>query len=47
MGQSLSSRPLWLRRLLWLFLIWSLSVASLGVLAYGIRLLMQAAGMTT
>lgn len=36
----------WLKRLGWLVLIWSLSVAALGVVSYGIRLLMHAAGLT-
>lgn len=35
---------LW-KRLGWLFLIWTASVAMLGVVAYGMRLLMRAAGL--
>lgn len=35
---------LW-KRVGWLLLIWVASVAALGVVALGIRLLMQAAGM--
>ncbi|WP_144634963.1 DUF2474 domain-containing protein [Bordetella genomosp. 13] len=38
--------PNWPRRLLWLVLIWAASVAALGLAAYGLRLLMGAAGMT-
>lgn len=36
----------WWRRLAWLILIWSASVAALGVVAWAIRLLMDAAGLT-
>ncbi|WP_269498531.1 DUF2474 domain-containing protein [Castellaniella sp. S9] len=36
----------WLKRLLWLGAIWLCSVAALGVVAFLMRLLMQAAGMT-
>lgn len=39
-------KPLW-QRLGWLVLIWALSVAALGVVAYGMRLFMNAAGLTT
>jgi Protein of unknown function (DUF2474) len=37
---------LWLRRVGWLLLIWAASVAALGVVAFAIRLLMSAAGLT-
>ncbi|OHC13405.1 MAG: hypothetical protein A2002_07135 [Pseudomonadales bacterium GWC1_66_9] len=36
----------WLRRILWLVMIWAAGVSCLGVLAYGLRLIMRAAGMT-
>ncbi|BAF89759.1 DUF2474 domain-containing protein [Azorhizobium caulinodans] len=36
----------WVRRLGWLILIWSLSVAALGAAALLFRLLMKSAGMT-
>ena len=36
----------WLRRLAWLAGIWVASVAALAVVAYGLRLLMRAAGMS-
>jgi hypothetical protein len=39
-------RKLWLRRLGWLILIWSASVAALTIVALLFRLLMAAAGMT-
>jgi len=35
-----------LRRIGWLVLIWACSVAALGVVALGMRLLMSWAGMT-
>ncbi|MGV6475222.1 DUF2474 domain-containing protein [Azotobacter vinelandii] len=37
----------WPRRLLWLVTIWTASVLCLGILAYGLRLIMRAAGLTT
>ncbi|MFV3403815.1 MULTISPECIES: DUF2474 domain-containing protein [Pseudomonas] len=39
-------KPLW-QRLGWLVLIWALSVATLGVVAYGLRLFMRAAGLSS
>lgn len=39
-------KPLW-QRLGWLVLIWALSVAALGVVAYGMRMFMSAAGLST
>ncbi|MFF7109876.1 DUF2474 domain-containing protein [Pseudomonas sichuanensis] len=39
-------KPLW-QRLGWLVLIWALSVAALGVFAYGMRMFMSAAGLST
>lgn len=41
-----ANAKLWLRRIGWLVLIWSASVAALGVAAFGLRLLMSAAGFT-
>ena len=38
--------PLW-RRLGWLLLLWSASVLALGLVSYGLRLLMTAAGLTS
>ena len=38
-------RPRW-QRLLWLIALWSASVATLGLLAWAMRLLMGAAGLT-
>ena len=40
------SRPLWLRRLGWLVLIWVLSVAALSAVAWFFRVVMNAAGLT-
>jgi hypothetical protein len=37
---------MWLRRLLWLFAIWSASVLALGVVALAMRGLMGLAGLT-
>ena len=36
----------WLRRFGWLVGIWLASVAALAVVAYGLRLLMRAAGLS-
>ena len=36
----------WRRRFGWLILIWAASVAALAVLAYVLRFLMNAAGLT-
>ena len=56
MGKNLSAtssdRPaardwsIWAKRLGWLVGIWLASVLALGVVAYGLRLLMRAAGMS-
>lgn len=40
------TQRLWLRRIGWLAIIWSASVAALAVAAGFFRLLMSAAGMT-
>jgi hypothetical protein len=42
-----SEPPTWARRIGWLLLIWSISVAALGVAAYALRLLMRVIGMST
>ena len=36
----------WRRRIAWLALIWAASVATLALIAYVLRLVMNAAGMT-
>jgi hypothetical protein len=41
------SFKLWLGRIGWLVLIWSASVAALGIAAFALRLLMAMAGFTT
>jgi hypothetical protein len=38
-------RTLWLRRLVWMVLLWLAGVAALGLVALLLRLLMHAAGM--
>lgn len=35
----------WWKRMLWLVTIWGLSVLALGVVAYGLRVVMGAAGL--
>lgn len=37
----------WWKKLSWLIFIWVASMAALGVGAYGMRLFMRAAGLTT
>jgi hypothetical protein len=37
---------LWLRRFFWLATIWAASVLALGIVAFLLRLLMSAAGLT-
>ena len=37
----------WPKRLGWLLLIWAASVATLGVAAWGLRVVMRWVGMTT
>lgn len=36
----------WWKRLLWLLAIWTISVAALAVVAYGMKLLMRSAGLS-
>ncbi|RJG03537.1 DUF2474 domain-containing protein [Noviherbaspirillum sedimenti] len=45
MDEQVAPGPWW-KRLGWLVLIWAASVAALGVVAYGIRLIMNAVGLT-
>ncbi|WP_044872224.1 DUF2474 domain-containing protein [Pseudomonas sp. LFM046] len=45
MGEP-EQKPLW-QRLGWLVGIWTLSVLSLGVVAYLLRMVMAAAGLST
>ncbi|QOW21161.1 DUF2474 domain-containing protein [Novilysobacter avium] len=40
-------RPHWVRRVAWLVLIWSASVATLALVALAIKVIMRAVGMTT
>lgn len=37
----------WWKKALWLIAIWTMSVAVLGAAAYGMRLLMRAAGLAS
>jgi Protein of unknown function (DUF2474) len=46
MAAGSAKAKFWLRRLGWLVLLWSASVAALGVAAFALRLLMSMAGMT-
>jgi hypothetical protein len=43
---SIPKRRLWLKRTGWLIAIWAASIAALAVLAYILRLVMSAVGMT-
>ncbi|MEJ0093539.1 MAG: DUF2474 domain-containing protein [Methylocella sp.] len=45
-GVSTNRKP-WLSRIGWLVLIWTLSVAALGLVALAIRVIMSMAGLTT
>ncbi|MBB2970631.1 DUF2474 domain-containing protein [Mesorhizobium sp. RMAD-H1] len=40
------TKRLWLRRMGWLVLIWGLSVAALGLVAWLFRIFMELAGLT-
>ncbi|CAN5333393.1 hypothetical protein BH09PSE5_BH09PSE5_07080 [soil metagenome] len=44
---SYAVTPSWGKRLLWLVAIWTASVATLGIAAYAMRMLMRLAGMGT
>ena len=46
-GAFASSRKPWLKRIGWLALIWAASVLALGILSYGLRLVMAAVGLHT
>jgi Protein of unknown function (DUF2474) len=46
MTETEEKKPLW-QRLGWLVLIWACSVATLGVVAWLLRLFMSAAGLGT
>ncbi|WP_439817987.1 DUF2474 domain-containing protein [Zavarzinia sp. CC-PAN008] len=41
-----TTRRLWGRRIGWMVVLWAGSIAVLGVVALGIRLMMNAAGLT-
>ncbi|GAB1581893.1 DUF2474 domain-containing protein [Phyllobacterium phragmitis] len=41
-----ATKRLWLRRMGWLVLIWGLSVAALGLVAWLFRIFMGLAGLT-
>lgn len=36
----------WWKKLLWLIIIWTSSVAALAVVAYGMKMLMRSAGLS-
>ncbi|HZV61886.1 MAG TPA: DUF2474 domain-containing protein [Methylophilaceae bacterium] len=36
----------WWKKLLWLIALWSVSVAALGLVAYGMKFLMRSAGLS-
>jgi hypothetical protein len=42
----MQARKPWLRRIGWLVLIWTMSVAALGIVALILRALMSLAGLT-
>lgn len=44
---SYSVWPTWCRRLGWFVIIWLLSVAALGLMAYFLRFIMAGLGMTS
>lgn len=47
MLSATGTRNRWLRRLGWLVLIWTASVAAMGLIAFLFRLAMTATGLTT
>lgn len=47
MGKPVAPRYGWAKRLLWMIGIWLISVAVLGIVAFAMRLLMNAAGMSS
>jgi len=46
MAHTAEQKGSWWMRLAWLILIWAVSVAALGVVAWVIRLMMDAAGLS-
>lgn len=46
MARTPEQNDSWWKKLGWLILIWAASVATLGVVAWVIRLLMRAAGLS-
>ncbi|WP_070886086.1 DUF2474 domain-containing protein [Pseudomonas argentinensis] len=46
MNKTSEKKPLW-QRIAWLAGIWTVSVLSLGLLSYLLRLFMNAAGLST
>jgi len=46
MLSATDTRNKWLRRAGWLVLIWTASVAAMGLAAFLFRLMMQASGLT-
>lgn len=46
MKSSMPPNDSWWKRVGWLFLIWMLAVAALAMVAYLLRLFMNAAGLT-
>lgn len=46
MNRTTEKKPLW-QRIAWLAGIWTVSVLSLGLLSYLLRLFMNAAGLST
>jgi Protein of unknown function (DUF2474) len=46
MPSATGTRNKWLRRVGWLVLIWTASVAAMGLAAFFFRLVMRASGLT-
>lgn len=46
MQSATDTRNEWLRRVGWLVLIWTASVAAMGIAAFFFRLVMSASGLT-
>jgi hypothetical protein len=47
MGRDRGRHGPWWKRLAWLVLIWAASVAALAIVAYALRLVMNAVGLTS
>lgn len=45
MPSAASARTIWLRRVGWLVLIWTMSVSAMGLVALFFRLIMSASGL--